>query len=276
MLNSLPQSGQKTYKSSMGCQSHQSKRFGQKITRDQSKMIIFYLFFITFSNASFLLPSEPEALLNPENSSLDIMNKHEDSVNVDKNQEELKKQQTVFNKMMSNIQAEMTEMKECLLMRKENIAESISACTAALEESILEAVDRATPRKEDEDVGPPRTLSVNATGEARMWWSCLGYYTLTEEQHRGRPVYRNSKGRYLYTLENGVWAVSGRVGRSLPVYRSTDPAPSPTLCQNWEYEYLDSDDGWKFKPGDITVVDISDPGESQEGHFTNDSLIICI
>ena len=105
-------------------------------------MNIYYLFcIITFSNAKGF-PSQLE----------DIKNEHESSVNVDKKQEELKEQKTVINKMMSNIQAEMTEMKKCLLRNEENIAESISACTAALEESIQEAVDWATPQKE-EDAG---------------------------------------------------------------------------------------------------------------------------
>ena len=126
-----------------------------------------------------------------------------------------------------------------------------------------------------EDVGPPRTLSVSATGEVgERWPGYMGNYTMTKEQYRDRPVYRNSKGRYLYTLKSGAWGVSGWVGDSLPVYRSIDPAPSPALCQNWEYEYADND--WKYKPGDITVVDISDPGESQEGHFIMTALLFVI
>ena len=34
--------------------------------------------------------------------------------------------------------------------------------------------------------------------------------------------------------------------------RSTNPAPSPALCQHWEY--ADRDDDWKYKPGDIKVT----------------------
>ena len=37
----------------------------------------------------------------------------------------------------------MTEMNKCLLGGEENIAESISFCTAALEQSIQEALDWA-------------------------------------------------------------------------------------------------------------------------------------
>ena len=258
-------------------------------------MNIFFLFLITFSNAKGF-PSEPEEnddiydlLLSPENSTLDIKSEHEDSAfNVDKIQEELREQKTVFNKMMSNIQAEMTAMKACLLRNEENIAESISACTAALEYSIQKAVIWATPQEEEdtgisdqeiesepeemEDVGPPRILSVSATGRARKMWSyCFGDFTLTEEQHNDRPVYRNSVGKYLYSMEIGAWAVSGKVGHSQPTLRSTTPALHPAFCQYWEYR--DRDDDWKYKPGDIYVVDISDPGKSQEGHFIMTALL---
>ena len=116
-----------------------------------------------------------------------------------------------------------------------------------------------TPESEPvamEDVGPPGTLSVNATGEARERLSSFwGYYTLTEKLHRDRPVYRNSEGYVLYTLESGAWAVSGRGGHGLPVYRCSDPAPSPALCQNWEYgEYWDGRKFKHYKPGDIKVT----------------------
>ena len=120
-----------------------------------------------------------------------------------------------------------------------------------------------TPESEPvemEDEGPPRTLTLSATGGAKLWW-CLGDYTLTEEQHRGRPVYKNSEDAYLYTLESGAWGVSLTVGFSAPRYRSTTAAPSPALCQNWEYRgYFDIG---KYYPGDINVVDISNPGKSQ-------------
>ena len=64
-------------------------------------------------------------------------------------------------------------------------------------------------------------------------------------------MYRDTRGRAIYTLEDGAWAVSGAyVGE--PVMRSTSPAPSPDLCQHWEY--ADRDDDWKYKPGDIKVT----------------------
>ena len=96
--------------------------------------MIFYLFFITLSSANGF-PS-PDIKIEPEDS-MDII------------QGELKEQKTVFTMMMSNIKDEMTEMKKCLLKREENIAESISACTAALEQSIQEAVDWVITLKEE-------------------------------------------------------------------------------------------------------------------------------
>ena len=85
-------------------------------------------------------------------------------------------------------------------------------------------------------------------------WQCCGDYTLTEKLHNDRPVYRSSEGRHLYTLER-AWAVSPvswGVGHPHPVLRSTTPAPSPALSQNWEYK--DFYDGDKYKPGDIKVT----------------------
>jgi len=102
---------------------------------------------------------------------------------------------------------------------------------------------------EDAKSGP---LTISATGEARKKWSeLLGDFTLTEELENDRPVYRSSDYYYLYTTESGAWAVDVNVGNSEPGYRSTDPAPSPALCQNWEY--MDLNDGDKYKPGEITV-----------------------
>ena len=87
-----------------------------------------------------------------------------------------------------------------------------------------------------EDAVYPETLTLSATGGAREEWSWhLGDCSLTEEEHRGRPVYRDGDGGYIYCLEDGAWGVSGRVGDSRPAMRSTSPAPSPALCQHWEY-----------------------------------------
>ena len=113
-------------------------------------MSFYFFIFITLSTAKGF-PSEIEDndLSRIQNLSPDIKSEHEDSVKMDKIQGDLRKQKTVVEKMISNIKDEMTEMKACLLSGGENIAESISGCTAALEQSIQEALDWATPRKED-------------------------------------------------------------------------------------------------------------------------------
>ena len=97
----------------------------------------------------------------------------------------------------------------------------------------------------------PRILTLSATGQAREGWSVHpGDYSLTEEEHRGRPVYIDQwYKRYLYSLEDGGWAVSISVGHSEPVIRSTSPTPCPALCQHWEYWDWD-----KYKPGDVKVT----------------------
>ena len=75
---------------------------------------------------------------------------------------------------------------------------------------------------------------------------------MTKKVHGDRPVYRNREGKHLYSMECGAWAVSVSLGNSLPVYRNTDPAPSPTLCQNWENRDCNIFGG--YKPGGLKVT----------------------
>ena len=97
-------------------------------------------------------------------------------------------------------------------------------------------------------------VTLTATGGARVEWPRFqGEYTLTQRQHRGRPVYENSDGgRHLYSLETGAWAV-GWVEARLPAMRSTDPAISPDLCTHWEYRPY-KETGSDYQPGDISVT----------------------
>ena len=98
-----------------------------------------------------------------------------------------------------------------------------------------------------------RTLSLSAAGRAKeMHPVLLGDYILTEREHNDRPVYRDSEDRHLWSQEDGTWAASWDVGNIWPVMRSTTAAVSPGLCQHWQY--ADILDGWKYKPGDITVT----------------------
>ena len=102
-------------------------------------------------------------------------------------------------------------------------------------------------------------FTLSATGRAgEVWPSLLGDYSLTEEQHNGRPVYRNSGGprsRHLWSQEDGTWAVSGNVGYDLPGMKSTDAAVSPGLCQQWQF--MDRSDDYKYKPCDVIVTTIN-------------------
>ena len=105
---------------------------------------------------------------------------------------------------------------------------------------------------EDAKSGHPGPFTISAPEEASdKWIKCLGDYTLAGELHNDRPVYRNSEGRHLYTMESGDWAVYYIVGDRYPFYRSTDQAFSPALCQNWEYREPGSSE---YKQGDIKVT----------------------
>ena len=77
-------------------------------------------------------------------------------------------------------------------------------------------------------------------------------YSLTEWKHSGRPVYRNREGLYIYATDGG-WEVGYSVGDPMPFIRSTSHAPSPALCQHWQYSGS-SDGGAPWKDGDITVT----------------------
>ena len=107
-----------------------------------------------------------------------------------------------------------------------------------------------------EDAGSGHmSFSLRSTGKARkMMLAYQGEYTLTEKEHRGRPVYsdRGGRGCHLYTLKSGAWGVGDFVGDNKPVYRGTTAAPSPALCQRWQYSTRESG-GPPFKDGDITV-----------------------
>ena len=103
-----------------------------------------------------------------------------------------------------------------------------------------------------EDAVCHRPLTISATGKALAWWSgWFGDFTITGEEHEGRLVYKNSEEppAYIFSEEDGTWAVSSVIGYSQPVVRSIKAAVIPTLCCNWEYQ--DKKHNWY--QGDITV-----------------------
>ena len=100
-------------------------------------MIIFYLLFLLLFNCFAFAQQES--------------GHDEDSVFVDQTfGEEQCFNNTDLDRMMSDILDKMTIMEECLLQRKEKIAdiECISACTAAVRESIKEVQDLVNPEQE--------------------------------------------------------------------------------------------------------------------------------
>ena len=110
-------------------------------------MIIIYLFFFCF----FSSLSECFAQMDEDNLSLKIKNEYEDLVNDDTiltvpNEECLNK--TNINKMIASIRDEIKDMKDCFL----NIPdlETISACTAEVEESIQKLINWTKPETDTE------------------------------------------------------------------------------------------------------------------------------
>ena len=99
------------------------------------------------------------------------------------------------------------------------------------------------------------TVTLKASGKlGKMLSVFLGEYTLTEEEHGGRPVYRKRNDCNLYSLESRAWGVSGAAGdHGEEQMRSTTAATSPALCRNWQYSPY-SDGGPPFKDGDITIT----------------------
>ena len=88
-------------------------------------ILLYFLFFIAFSNAEDF-PSEPDE------------NEHEASVNMDQMLWELD------GKCLESTRQMMSRMKDCFLRSDGSIAdmESISACTARLEETVHKALNQ--------------------------------------------------------------------------------------------------------------------------------------
>ena len=114
-------------------------------------------------------------------------------------------------------------------------------------------ISKCTP-VDMEDAEEAGQLTLSATGRAREVWTVwLGDYSLTEEEHRGRPVYSDggSPPGFLYSMEDETWGLSSTIGYSLPVMRSSFAATSPALCHHWQYRELE---GSEYKPGDTITV----------------------
>jgi len=116
-------------------------------------------------------------------------------------------------------------------------------------------------------------ITLSASGEAEETKSAfLLDYILFWEEHNDRPVYSNNEivelhRKYIFSTEDGCWAVSRNIGDDEPDMKSTSPAPCPTFCQHWEYRH----DG-EYHPGDImlTVPKKGKPGEEDENAVIED------
>ena len=107
----------------------------------------------------------------------------------------------------------------------------------------------------DAESGHPGPFILSATGRARESFSlALGTYTITGKEHCGRPVYKKEIriARYMFSMEDGAWAVDVDIGESKPVMKSSTSAICPTLCQHWQYS-SNSTGGAPWIYGDITV-----------------------
>ena len=58
----------------------------------------------------------------------------------------------------------------------------------------------------------PGTITLSATGVAKMWPSYLGRYEATGEEQRGATIYRKSDGKYLCRNGDGTWYVCAMLG----------------------------------------------------------------
>ena len=75
-------------------------------------------------------------------------------------------------------------------------------------------------------LSPLKSITVQAPGDV-VYPDCLGTFTLTEQWRRGRPVYRNEKGKHLFY--SGIWSIEGLIW-------SQQSWLCPTQCDKWQYK----------------------------------------
>ena len=74
-------------------------------------------------------------------------------------------------------------------------------------------------------LSPLKSITVQASGDV-VYPDCLGTFTLTDQWRRGRPVYRNEKGKYL-SYSDDCWE-----SEHITCWQSW---LCPTLCVVWQY-----------------------------------------
>ena len=126
-------------------------------------------------------------------------------------------------------------------------AEKISSTRGAVQHNNpIQITGSSLERVRSSGHGQAQVFTLSATGRAgEKWSSYLGDYSLTEQVHNGRPVYRNSEGIDLWSQEDGTWAADATVGKEM--YKGeTKPyfilfsisEHSPVNCHSYSCLYL--------------------------------------
>ena len=96
----------------------------------------------------------------------------------------------------------------------------------------------------------PGPITLRLTGAAAKEWPLdQGEYHLTDQEHNGAPVYRNSHGRYLYTYGDGTWRADYEIGTSGYIRSVETGAACPAAVSQWHWLYRG-----KWKSGDIAAT----------------------
>ena len=84
----------------------------------------------------------------------------------------------------------------------------------------------------------PGPITLRLTGAAaKEWPEYQGEYVLTDQEHNGAPVYRNSHAKYLYTYGDGTCRAGYEIGDSgIDIIRSVETdAACPGAVTQWQW-----------------------------------------
>ena len=96
----------------------------------------------------------------------------------------------------------------------------------------------------------PGPITLRFTGDAaEKWPSFHGEYHLTDQEHNGAPLYRNSHGYYLYTFEDGTWRTDYRIGDKALIRSVETDAACPAAVTQWQWWY-----NGEWHSGDIAAT----------------------
>ena len=82
----------------------------------------------------------------------------------------------------------------------------------------------------------PGPITLSFTGDAAEKWAAYqGEYHLTDQEHNGAPVYRNSHDTYLYTFEDGTWRAGYVIGGYGIIQSVETGAACPAAVTQWQW-----------------------------------------